>query len=351
MKVQRLVGTGRFELVEHDIPEPAPGEARVAIRAVGLCGSDRHYMHDTPYYSFDRIGEPLVLGHEPAGIVDAVGQGVHEVSVGDHVAVEPGVPCEQCEFCRSGRYNLCPHVRFLGYPGTDGALREYMCHPVEQLIRVPEDLPFTTVAALEPLTIALYATDLARVLPGQTAAIVGCGSIGLMLVSLLRTIGAVEIHAVDPLQHKLDHARSRGATGLWNGSRRADAAPLMEDTGGRGLDVVFEVAGHADAPGLAVEIAARGGVVALIGINDEDEIRYPASTARRKGLTILNVRRANLTFERAVRLVESGIIEVASLITHTYPLEETPRALDDFLAYRDGLVKACVEIPGPGAQP
>ena len=348
MKVQRLVGTGRFELVEQEVPEPGPGEVRVAVRAVGLCGSDRHYMHESPYYSFGRAGQPLVLGHEPAGIVEAVGEGVRSVRVGDHVAIEPGIPCERCEFCLSGRYNLCPNVRFLGYPGTDGALREYMCHPAEQLVRVPKEFPFRRVAALEPLTIALYATDLARVLPGQTAAVVGCGSIGLMLVSLLRTLGAVEIHAVDPLPYKLEHARSRGATHLHQANHRDAALPIREAAGGRGADVVFEAAGHMEAPALAVEIAAGGGVVALIGINDEDVIRYPASSARRKGLTILNVRRANLTFERAVRLVESGLIEVDSLITHTYALEETPRAMEDFLGYRDGLVKACVEMPGNG---
>lgn len=346
MKVQRLVGTGRFELVEREVPEPGPGEARVAIRAVGLCGSDRHYMHDSPYFSFDRVGQPLVLGHEPAGVVDAIGEGVCNVRVGDHVAIEPGIPCKNCEFCLSGRYNLCPHVRFLGYPGTDGALREYICHPAEQLIKVPSEFPFKRVAALEPLAIALYATDLARVLPGQTTAVVGCGSIGLMLVSLLRTLGAVEIHAVDPLPHKLEHGRSRGATHVCEGDNRAAAETIRKAAGGRGADVVFEAAGHVEAPALAVEIAAGGGVVALIGINEEDVIRYPASNARRRGLTIVNVRRANLTFNRAVRLVESGVIEVDSLITHTYSLEETPRALADFLAYRDGLVKACVEIPG-----
>jgi L-iditol 2-dehydrogenase len=344
MKVARLSQFGRFDLREEPTPAPGAGQVLVEVRCVGLCGSDRHYLLEGgQVHGPEALG--LVLGHEVAGVVAAIGPQVQGLTAGTPVAIDPALPCSRCRWCLQGQPNVCPHGRFLGYPPTDGALRQFLVHPAELVVPVSSGVHFEQIAMAEPLAIALYAMDCSAGAQASTAAVVGCGAIGLLLIQLLARQGVPAILGADRLMHKLSLARRLGASvALDTGSRNwlsqaREAAP-------HGFDVVFEAAGDVEASAQAVELAAPGGRVVLAGINPQETITYRANTARRRGLTILNLRRSNRTTHRAVQLIERGLIDTTGLVTHRFGLEHIDEAFATFMDYRDNAVKVCVEPNG-----
>ncbi|MHB1496468.1 MAG: zinc-dependent alcohol dehydrogenase [Acidimicrobiales bacterium] len=311
MLVARLKGVGALEVAEEQVPVPGPGESLVRVTAVGLCGSDLHW------FGQGAIGDavvtrPLVLGHEMGGVV--VGGPLD----GRRVAVDPAVPDNTCPRCREGNHNLCPAVRFAGHGSTDGGLREYMAWPTEYLYPVPEHMDDATVALLEPLGVALHAFDLGHARFAGTVGVVGCGPIGLMLVQVAHAGGASQVVAVEPLAHRREEAARSGA----DVSLPPEEAREREGQ----LDVVFEVAGNDDAVAIAMTLVRPGGRVVLVGIPDDDSTRFPASLARRKGLTILMSRRMKEAYPRAVDLVERKAVDLGPLVSHTFPLEEVASA-------------------------
>ena len=344
MKAARLYGIGDIRIDEVPRPSPGPGEALVRVKAVGICGSDVHYFKE------GRIGEvvvsePLVLGHEPAGVVEAVGEGVEHLKPGDRVAVDPAIPCGRCEWCERGHPNLCPSVRFFGTPPVDGALREYITHPAEALFKLPEGLDYECGAMLEPFGVALHAVDLAHLKPGQRIAVFGVGVIGLFVVQLARLSGAVRIFATDLFPSRLELAGRFGADEVFRPDLEDPVAGIMEATGGRGVDVAFEAAWVHGTVEQAVEALAPGGTLVLIGIPlGEDVVSFRASSSRRKGLTVKMVRRMKHAYPRAIRMAEKGLVDLKSPITHRFPLEEVQRAFETAAECRDGVVKVMVEF-------
>ena len=323
----RLHGSGDIRVADEPLPVPDAGQRLVRVTAVGLCGSDLHWFTEGGIGDA-RLERPLVVGHEAAGVIE--GGPDH----GRRVAIDPAVPCERCDTCRSGRRNLCPAVRFAGHGLVDGALREFLTWPADLLHPVPDSLSDVDAAMLEPLGVAVHALDLAHLRVGGSVAVVGCGPIGLLLVQLARSAGAGTIVATDPLDHRVEAARRYGAdvahrSGTADGLRGVDA------------DVVFEVAGNDAAVEAALTAARPGARVVLVGIPDEDRTSFPASIARRKGLTLALSRRMNDVYPRALRLVEQGRIDVASLVTHRFPLRRVADAFGTAVA-RDGL-KVVVE--------
>jgi L-iditol 2-dehydrogenase len=303
----RLYGAGDLRVGEELAPEVPAGHSLVRVTAVGLCGSDLHW------YAEGGIGDavldrPLVIGHELAGVVE--GGPRH----GEAVAVDPAIACGTCRSCRAGHHNLCPNVRFAGHGVTDGGLRELMAWPDDLLHPLPAGVTAEAGAMLEPLGVALHALDLGRVRLGATVAVIGCGPIGLLLIQVARLAGAATVVADDPLPHRVEAARALGAVEL------ADA-PAVE------ADVVFEVAGPDAAVRTALTVAAPGARVVLVGIPDGDTTTFPASLARRKGLTLALARRMNHTYPRAIDLVRRGAVDVASVVTARYPLSQAPAAL------------------------
>ena len=343
MLALRLHPDRELRLHDEPVPEPGPGEVLVAVRAVGLCGSDRHWLMD------GGIGDalleaPLVLGHEFAGEVAA---GPRR---GQRVAVDPAVSCGACEPCRTGDPNLCLDMRFAGHGRTDGALREYLAWPETSLYPISDRIDDAGGALVEPLAVAIHGLDLARLGDGATVGVIGCGPIGLMLVALSRAAGAMAIVATDPARHRLDAATAMGATSVVEATESdEDGRAVLAATGSRGLDVVFEVSGEAAAVECAIAAARPGGRVVLVGIPPDDRTSFSASVARRKGLTLKLSRRSTPgTFERAVRLAEAGAMDLASLVSLRVPLADGARAFES-LVRRDGL-KAIVE-PAPGGPP
>jgi len=324
-------------------PEPGPGEVLVRVRAVGVCGSDVHY------YTHGRIGSfvvesPLVLGHEMAGTIAALGPGVTARDIGQRVAVEPGVPDRVCEFCRAGRYNLCPNVRFMATPPVDGAFTEYVVMPADFVYPLPDHVSLEEGAMIEPLAVGVYAVHRSGLRAGQDVVVLGAGPIGLMTLQAARAAGAGAITVVDLDAHRLEVARALGATETVDAAREDAQEQVMALTGGRGVDVVFEAAGSPRTAALAVHLARRGGRVTMIGLPPEDNVPYPLVAAMAREVDIVTVFRYANVYPAALALVAQGRVDVKSLITHRFPLEEAERALRLSDSRADGVVKALVEV-------
>jgi L-iditol 2-dehydrogenase len=317
MKAARLHAVGDLRLSEEPVPVPGDGESLVQVTAVGICGSDLHWWTEAGIGDAV-IREPLVLGHEAAGVI---ADGPRR---GERVAVDPAIPCGICRPCRDGYRNLCVRIRFAGHGRTDGALRGFMAWPSELLHPLPDSLSDADGAVLEPLGVAIHAADLGHLHLGGTAAVVGCGPIGLLLIQLLQVAGAQQVIAVEPLEHRRAAAAALGAAAA-DPAELADPAALAELTAD-GVDVAFEMAGTDQAVQLAMAATRPGGRVVLGGIPDGDTTTFRASMARRKGLTIAMVRRMNEVYPRAIALATAKRVDLPGLVSAQYPLAEAPAA-------------------------
>jgi L-iditol 2-dehydrogenase len=268
------------------------------------------------------LSKPLVLGHEFSAVVDTAESPLN----GQRVAVDPAIPCLACEYCRAGNPNLCNQLRFAGHSNQDGALREYLVWPERCLHPLPDSISDEEGAMLEPLGVALHAMDLGRINPGDVVGIFGCGPIGLMILQLARLSGSSGFLVSDRLPHRLEAAYEMGATKGFLVTDDMDQGAVEQELGYREVDVAFEVAGDNQAVETAITAVKPGGRVILVGIPSEDWAGFTASTARRKGLTIKLSRRMKFTYPRAIQLVEEGLIDVASLVTHRYPLTDFEQA-------------------------
>ena len=325
MQVVRLHGARELHLHDEPIPNPGVGDVLLRVTAVGICGSDLHWYADASIGDV-HLKRPLVLGHEFAGVVAGTGQ---------RVAVDPAIPCSNCDQCREGNPNLCETQRFAGSGTEDGALREFMVWPRHCLVPLPDSLSDVDGAVLEPLGVAIHAIDLGHLKPGMTVGVFGCGPIGLLILQLARAAGAVQLIATDLLAHRLDAARVFGAK-AFQATGGDEVNEILAATNGRGVDIAFEVSTSSAAVETAIAVSRPGGRVVLAGIPDDDCISFRASVARRKGLTLKLVRRMKHTYPRAIRLVESGVVDIRSVVTHRFPLAKTEEAFS-MAQRREGL--------------
>jgi L-iditol 2-dehydrogenase len=229
MKVLRLHAPGDLRLHSEPEPEPRPGEALVRVSAVGVCGSDLHWLSQAGIGDA-RLEQPLVLGHEFAGIVESQ----DSVLYGRRVAVDPAIPCQACEYCLEGNPNLCENLRFAGHGLTDGGLRECLAWPERCLFPLPDAIDDEAGALLEPLGVALHAIDLGALTPGMRVGVFGCGPIGLMIVQLAHLCGATQIVATDRLPHRVEAAKAMGATQAFLVGEGWEDSEVWAATGGRG---------------------------------------------------------------------------------------------------------------------
>jgi L-iditol 2-dehydrogenase len=294
----------------------------VRVTAVGICGSDLHWWGDGEIGDA-KLTHPLVLGHEGAGVIAAGPRS------GERVAIDPAITCGTCRACRDGYRNLCYRIKFSGHGETDGMMRELMAWPAELLHPLPDAVSDADGAMLEPLGVAIHSVDLGHLPFAGTASVIGCGPIGLLLIQVLKAAGARSVLAVEPLAHRREAAARLGADQVTGSLDEA------------GVDVAFEAAGNDEAVGLAMASVRPGGRVVLAGIPGDDFIRFGASVARRKGLTIAMVRRMNEVYPRAISLAERGVVDLASVVTSRSGLGEAAEAFGD-AARRTGL-KAVIE--------
>ncbi len=348
MKRAILTAPGRFEIDDAPMPSPQAGEALVRISAVGVCGSDLHMFREGAIggVTIADAGGPFVPGHECTGIVEDVGAGDDRSLVGRRVFLEPAVNCMRCRWCLAGMPNVCPHHTFLGLPARQGCLTEYFIHPLRLCEPLGEEIDDDTAVMLEPLAIIVHSLDRLGYRGGSPVAVLGAGPIGLTHVILLARSGAAPLIVTDLLDYRLEIARRLGATHTLNPTRDDVPAAVAELTGGDGADYVFECAGTDETYHQMVAIAAPGGRVGVVGIPADDTVTFKHSFGRRKGLDVLMIRRANLTFARAVSRAVNEKLPLRQLATHHWPLEAIQQAYETAADYRDGILKGIIN---PGA--
>jgi L-iditol 2-dehydrogenase len=324
VRAARLHGVGDLRVGEEPEPAAGAGMSLVRVTAVGICGSDLHWW-DEGAIGDATLAHPLVLGHEGAGVI---AEGPRR---GERVAIDPAIADGTCRACRDGYPNLCYRIRFAGHGETDGMMRELMTWPTELLHPLPDGVCDADGALLEPLGVAIHSADLGHLPFAGTASVVGCGPIGLLLISVLKAAGASSVLAVEPLAHRRAAAARYGADVV-----AEPGAVVWHELAGAGVDVAFEAAGSDDAVRVAVESVRPGGRVVLAGIPGDDAIRFQASVARRKGLTIAMVRRMNHVYPRAISLAERGVVDLGALVSRSEGLGGVKEAFGD-AADRTGL--------------
>lgn len=347
MRAAFLTGIGRIEI--RQAPEPQltrPDDVLLAVAAVGICGSDTHY------YRVGGIGPqvvrfPWVVGHECAGRVAEVGAEVKHLKVGQMVAVDPLVPCGQCDQCRAGRKHTCRNQNFLGCPGQlPGALSEFLVMPAECCYALPDSMSLAQAVMVEPFSIGLYAQRMARAHPGAKIAILGSGPIGLCVLLALRAAGKYTIYATDLINERLEVARRCGADGVRN-PRQEDIVATLGQLEPLGMDFVFECAGQQETLDQGVGLLKPGGTLLIAGIPEQDRVSFSISLLRRKELRLENVRRQNQCMAPAIELTARGAVKVEQLVTHHFPLAEAQKAFELAAGYRDGVVKALIHLSPP----
>ncbi len=343
MRAALLVAPRRIEVRVSPRPVPGKGEALVRILAVGVCRSDMHYFLHGKISGQTIKRYPQALGHEPAGIVQALGPGVSRPRVGTRVAIEPAVPCGRCVYCRRGQGNVCGGIKFLGMPGLPGALAEFLVMPAHALFEIPDNVSFPVATALEPMAIGKHAVGLVGKKRIGDALVVGAGPVGLCTLIALK-LRQTRVAVADYLPERLRMARKLGADAVLRARRGAPAAATALKLG-RKFDAVFEAGGTEEAVNLSLQAAAPAGTVALIGIPEGDTIRINPHAARRKELAVLNVRRSNNELSECIKLAGAGKIDLAPMITHAGGLSAAQRIFAMAAGYRGGVIKAVI-LPG-----
>jgi L-iditol 2-dehydrogenase len=343
MRVARVMAPREIRLEDVPVPRPGPGEVLVRIRAVGLCGSDLQY------YAQGRIGDVRfaaghVLGHEVAGVIETLGPDTEGPAPGTPVAVDPAIHCGRCRFCLMGNPNFCADLRFFGSPPMPGALCEFVTHPGHLVYPLPVGTPFPVGAVIEPLGVAIHAVDLGHLALGDRAAVFGCGPIGLLIAQVARLAGAARVLATEPLAHRRKAAARFGVEAVLDPSAEDIVQAIMDRTEGEGVDVAFEAAGSQEATEQAIRSLRPGGTLVLLGYWKSDQVTLPGITAMRKGLTVRFVRRMKNTFARAIGLTRQGTIDLPSLITHEFALQDVAEGFARAERRAPDLIKAVITI-------
>ncbi len=328
MLVARLHEVADLRITEEPVPGPGEGMSLVRVTAVGICGSDLRWWAEGGIGDA-LLDRPLVPGHEAAGIIE--GGPRH----GERVAIDPAIPCGTCPPCLRGYRNLCLNIVFAGHGAQDGAMSEYLAWPSHLLYQLPDSLTDEDGALLEPLGVAVHSGDLGHLKLAGSAAVVGCGPIGLLLIQVLQAAGAGTVIAFDPLAHRRTAALRLGADVAADPEQADEVVQAAGLAAEGGADVTFEMAGTDDAVQLAISVVRPGGRVVLGGIPGDDQIRFQASVARRKGLTIALVRRMNDVYPRAIRLAAAGKVDL-SIVSHRFGLAQASEAFS-LAAARPGL--------------
>ncbi|KAK4053078.1 hypothetical protein OIV83_001813 [Microbotryomycetes sp. JL201] len=334
----------QLNLIEKPRLEPKHGQVVIHVRATGICGSDVHF------WKHGRIGDTMVVrctcgaGHESAGEVVQVGQGVDDLKVGDRVAIEAGIPCGHCEFCKVGKYNACPDVVFFSTPPYHGTLTRYHVHPAAWCHKIPDSVSFEEGSLLEPLAVALAGIERAGLRLGDPTLICGAGPIGLVSLLAANAAGASPIVITDIAQSRLDFAAKlvpRVKTVLVErGVPPQDVAAKIRQAAGQpsGMTVALECTGVESSVQTAVYSAKFGSTVFVIGVgNDTMTLPFMHMSAHEIDLK-LQYRYAN-AYPRAIRLVEGGLINLKPLVTHRFTLENAIQAFETAADIKSGSIK------------
>ena len=344
MKAFVLTGIRQMEL--RDIPKPVISkemDVLLKIEVVGVCGSDVHY------YETGRIGTmvveyPYLVGHECCATVEAVGSGVGRVKVGDEVVVEPATYCRNCDQCKKGRENTCRNLTFLGTTGQgEGCLCEYIVMHEDSCFATKGSISLEQGVLCEPFAIGVYAVEQAQMPKNAKVAILGSGPIGLSCLAAAKAEGIDAVYMTEKIKERVGVANKAGADWVGNPQQQNIVKAILEREP-LGVDVVYECAGQQDTLDEAVELLTPGGKLVIIGIPRSDRISFSIDKIRRKEIMIVNIRRQNGCTQKAIDLIASGKVNIDFMITHRFSLEKAKEAFDMVAGYRDGVVKAIIEL-------
>ena len=343
MKTAVMLGIGEMGFEERDIPQVKDDEVLVKLEYVGICGSDLHY-YETGAIGDYVVEPPFVLGHEPGGTVVEVGKNVTHLKAGDRVALEPGKTCGHCEFCKTGRYNLCPDVVFFATPPVDGVFQEYVAHEADLCFKLPNNVSTLEGALIEPLAVGFHAAIQGDAHLGQKAVVMGAGCIGLVSMMALKARGVSEVYVVDIMEKRLKKALELGADGVINGAEENVEQKIRQITDGRGVDLVIETAGTEITTRQAISIAKKGSNIVLVGYSKSGEMTLPMSLVLDKELTFKTVFRYRHIYPMAIEAVSQGKVNLKGIVTDIFDLDDAQKAMDYSVNNKADIVKAVIRI-------
>jgi L-iditol 2-dehydrogenase len=345
MKTLLLSKYNHLEIADLPKPSPQPDEVLIQVAACGICGSDVHGYDG----SSGRRIPPIVMGHEAAGRIAAVGKNVAGLAEGDRVTFDSTVYCGACPHCLRGNINLCDNRQVLGVSCGDyrraGAFAEYVVVPARIVHRLPDQLSFTEAAMLEAVAVALHAVAVTQIRPDDTALVIGAGMIGLLILQSLRATGCSQVFVADIDDSRLRMATELGATAVLN-SKTDLAAQVMKLTNGKGVDAVLEAVGRTETITAAVDFVRKGGTVTLVG-NISPQITLPLQKVVSRQIRLQGSCASSGEYPQAIELLASGAIKVKPLITAVAPLDDGPAWFKRLHAGEKNLLKV-VLTPGTG---
>ena len=318
MRASVLHGVEQVVVEHRPVPTPAADEVLVHIQAVGLCGSDVHY------YRHGRIGtfvveQPMILGHESAGVIVAVGSAVDPTRVGQRVSVEPQRSCRVCEFCKRGEYNLCREIEFYATPPIDGSFAEYAVIQADFAHPIPDSMSIEAAALLEPLSVGIATARKAGFGPGTSVLIAGCGPIGLICAQVARAYGVGEIAMTDLVAERRERALTMGATQVID--------PSAESLPDAHYDAFVDATGALPAVRSGIMATAPGGTAVLVGMGDDD-MSLPVGAITSREISVTGIFRYNNTWPTAIALVQQGLVDLDALVTARYGLDDVVGAIE-----------------------
>lgn len=338
-----MTGLNKMEIREIEVPVPKEKQVLVKLEYVGICGSDVHYLEHGRIGDFVVNGD-FILGHECAGTIAAIGPGVKNLKVGDKVALEPGCTCSQCEFCKTGRYNLCPDVEFLATPPYHGCLMNYIAFPENMAFKLPDTISTKEGALIEPLSVGMHAAKQGNVKLGDSVVILGAGCIGLVTLLACKAFGATDITVVDVIPKRLEYAKKLGASTVINAAESDVLAEIDKLTNGSGVNIVIETAGSAKTIAQTPYLVKNGGCIVLVGMAPQDIIEYNFAKIMAKEAEIKSVFRYRNIYPQAIKAISKGIIDVSGIITHEFAFDDVAKAFDFVINNKQDVVKAVIKI-------
>ncbi len=338
-----MTGLNKMEIRDIEMPVLRDRDVLVKLEYVGICGSDVHYLEHGKIGDFIVEGD-FILGHECAGTVTEVGSGVQNLKVGDKVALEPGITCGQCEFCKTGRYNLCPDVEFLATPPYHGSLMNYIAFPENMCFKLPENITTKEGALVEPLAVGMHAAIQGNVKLGDSVVILGAGTIGLVTLLACKAYGATEITVVDVLPKRLEYAKKLGATATINALEVDVFSEMDKITGKKGVDIVIETAGSARTISQTPYLVKNGGTIVLVGLAPQDIIEFNFAKIMAKEAQIKSVFRYRNIYPTAIKAIANGVIDISGIVTHEFDFEDSAKAFEHVINNKQDVVKAVIKI-------
>ncbi len=338
-----LVVPGTMKIQDAPVPTPKEDEVLLKVEYVGICGSDVHGFESGPFIPPKDPNQKIGLGHECAGVVEAVGSKVTKFKPGDRVNIEPGVPCGKCKYCLEGHYNICPDVDFMAtQPNYRGALTNYLCHPESFTYKLPENMSTMEGALVEPAAVGMHAAMEGGARLGKQIVILGAGCIGLMTLQGCKALGATDIIVVDVMPKRLEMAKQLGASVVINGMEEDTIAKCRELTNDMGADIVFETAGSQVTAKQAPQIVARGGRIMIVG-TIPGEVPVDFLKINRE-VSIQTVFRYANNYPMTIDAISSGKFDVKSMVTHVYDYQDVQRAFEESVNCKQDIIKGVIKI-------